>query len=66
MSNTARFGYYPRPKVRYKGKSTEEREAVLERLREFLRLNYMTGQRRLKRLAANARQLGYQLTPIAV
>jgi hypothetical protein len=34
---------YRRPKVRYKGSSIEERDAVVERLREFLRFNYMTG-----------------------
>jgi hypothetical protein len=29
--------------VRYKTESIQERDAAVERLREFLRLNYMTG-----------------------
>ena len=36
--------------MRYKGNSNEERDAVVERLREFLGFNYMTGAEAARRI----------------
>ena len=36
--------------MRYKGDSIEERKAAVERLREFLRLNYATGTEVARRI----------------
>jgi hypothetical protein len=57
LSNTARFAYYPWRKVRYRGNSIEERDAAVERLREFLRFNYATGNQ-------VARQIGVRDTTL--
>jgi Restriction alleviation protein Lar len=57
LSNTAGFAYYPRPKLRYKGNSIEERDAAVERLREFLRLNYMTGAQAAQLIGVRAETL---------
>jgi hypothetical protein len=57
LSNTARFAYYPRPKGRYKGNSIEERDAAVELLREFLRLNYMTAAQAAQRIGVRPETL---------
>jgi hypothetical protein len=57
LSNTAGFAYYPRPKVRYKGNSIEERDAAVAQLREFLRLNYMTGAQAARQIGVRAETL---------
>ena len=41
----------------YKGKSTEEQDAAEERLREFLRLNYMTGAQAARQIGVRAETL---------
>ena len=43
--------------MHYKGDSIEERDAAVERLREFLRFNYMTGAQVAQRIGVRAEAL---------
>ena len=43
--------------MRYKGDSIEERDAAVERLREFLRFNYLTGTEAARRIGVRAEAL---------
>jgi DNA-binding XRE family transcriptional regulator len=43
--------------MRYKGKSSEQRDGAVERLREFLRFNYMTGAQAAQRIGVRAETL---------
>jgi DNA-binding transcriptional regulator YiaG len=43
--------------VHYYRKSIEEREEIVERLREFLRLNYMTGAQAARRIGVRTETL---------
>jgi DNA-binding transcriptional regulator YiaG len=43
--------------VRYKRKSIEEKDAVVAQLREFLRLNYMSGAQAARWIGVRAKTL---------
>ena len=43
--------------VRHEGKSIEERDAAVERLREFLRVNYLTGAQAAQRIGVRTEAL---------
>jgi hypothetical protein len=55
LVNQPDHNYLVRPEVRYKSHSIEEQDAVVERLREFLRVNYMTGSEAARRIGIGGR-----------